>query len=491
MPERHGSATRSSTFVASDGRVDHLVLVVADGDRAHRGAVALQHHDLGAVGALQVFCRVSAAAGGPNATWRRLRQRTRSNMRAPSTSWVDTSSVRPSARSSPNRRPIRSALAGSTPLSGSSSSSTRASCASARAISTRWRWPPDSSPKRTSALSASPTRSRASMAARRSAARAGSHQRPPARVPMSATSSALTGKSSRARSDCATYAGRPATSTSPARAGSSPVSARRRVVLPPPFGPSTQTDVPARRLRSRAPIARACAVADRQPSNAHDRLRSCGTRGQAGGAQMGRERAGAVGAGAEHGDHGAGWHVEPDARGRGRARPGRRRSPPTPRAGRGRSASAASPIAAGTASIEVTSSAPTAGSAAAATNATSASSARSIRATGRPRAGAPAGSKAAAVHARPNSTAAATASSAAAPANSEVATVEGHGRPEQQPVDRGSRTRTRRWPAPRPRRARPPARARWRRLRRRGRPCPRARSRPRSRGRLRGRRAGG
>ena len=61
---------------------------------------------------------------------------------------------------------------------------------------------------------------------------------------MSATSSAVTGKSSLVRSVCATYAGRPLTSTLPASGSSSPRRTRNRVVLPPPFGPSTHTDRP-------------------------------------------------------------------------------------------------------------------------------------------------------------------------------------------------------------------------------------------------------
>ena len=72
----------------------------------------------------------------------------------------------------------------------------------------------------------------------------GSHQRPFASAPMSATSRALTGKSRRVRSVWATYAGRPVTCMRPAAGSSSPVRARKRVVLPPPFGPSTQTVTP-------------------------------------------------------------------------------------------------------------------------------------------------------------------------------------------------------------------------------------------------------
>ena len=62
---------------------------------------------------------------------------------------------------------------------------------------------------------------------------------------MSATSSALTGKSSRERSVCGTYAVTPSIAAVPATAGSSPSRARKSVVLPPPLGPSTATAWPA------------------------------------------------------------------------------------------------------------------------------------------------------------------------------------------------------------------------------------------------------
>ena len=67
---------------------------------------------------------------------------------------------------------------------------------------------------------------------------------------MSTTSKALTGKSSRARSVWGTYAGRPGSSIVPRRIGSSPSSARKSVVLPPPFGPSTPTISPAAAVKA-------------------------------------------------------------------------------------------------------------------------------------------------------------------------------------------------------------------------------------------------
>ena len=109
---------------------------------------------------------VSVVSGAPNATWPWLRHSTRGHARACATSWVATSSARPSACSSAKTRSICAALGRSTPDSGSSSSSSGASCTSARAISTRWRWPPLSVPNRARACSASPTRASAASALR-------------------------------------------------------------------------------------------------------------------------------------------------------------------------------------------------------------------------------------------------------------------------------------------------------------------------------------
>ena len=90
-------------------------------------------------------------------------------------------------------------------------------------------------PKVASANSAMPTSPRASRARRRSARPGGRHQGSVASEPISATSSAETGKSSRERSVCGTQPQRPWTTTSPATGGSSPARTRNRLVLPPPF----------------------------------------------------------------------------------------------------------------------------------------------------------------------------------------------------------------------------------------------------------------
>ena len=62
---------------------------------------------------------------------------------------------------------------------------------------------------------------------------------------MRTTSSALTGKSSRARPAWATYAGLPSTAHVPAITGSSPSRSFRSVVFPPPLGPRTASASPA------------------------------------------------------------------------------------------------------------------------------------------------------------------------------------------------------------------------------------------------------
>ena len=177
----------------------------------------------------------------------------------------DRAARAPRAASASSSASSRSALGASRPVNGSSSSMSGASCTSARATSTRWRWPPDSSPN------VSPARSRQPDALERRAARAARSRaaRPPpprqrANAPISATSSALTGKSSRERSVCGTVAAAPATSSAPASGGSSPSSTRNSVVLPPPLGPRTATRSPGarRELTSRSTGG---AVARRQP----------------------------------------------------------------------------------------------------------------------------------------------------------------------------------------------------------------------------------
>ena len=115
-----------------------------------------------AVGRLQ-HGRVSTS-GAPNAIWW-FRHSTRS-MRAPGRGRAWPPGCRCPRRRARRSAPVsRSALAPSRPVNGSSSSRRPASCTSARAISTRWRCPPDSSPNGRPARSASPTRSSASGAA--------------------------------------------------------------------------------------------------------------------------------------------------------------------------------------------------------------------------------------------------------------------------------------------------------------------------------------
>ena len=109
----------------------------------------------------------STSSGAPKAIWRRFRHRTRSHARAWSTSCVAIRIPRPSSASSASSCSSRSALGWSTPVNGSSRSRTGASCTSARATSTRWRCPPESSPNWRRACSARPTRPSAARAAAR------------------------------------------------------------------------------------------------------------------------------------------------------------------------------------------------------------------------------------------------------------------------------------------------------------------------------------
>ena len=157
-----------------------------------------------------------SSAGLPKATWWPFRHSTRSNERALSTSWLATSSVRPSARSSSKTPAISVALAGSTPgerlveqehlrvLDQRAGEQGALALAAGQLAEADARLRRRGRPGR-----ARPRRRRA----RRGAAAATSGRA--ASVPIRATSSAVTGKSSRVRSVCATYAGRPLSSTRP------------------------------------------------------------------------------------------------------------------------------------------------------------------------------------------------------------------------------------------------------------------------------------
>ncbi len=151
------------------------MLVVLDGDRR---AAALEHDQLGAR-------RCAAArrwsATSPGGAERDLRA-VQADHAVPAARLLDV--VGGDEQDRGPRRAARRTPPRSAPRwrrrrrdSGSSSSSTRLSCSSARAIRTRWRWPPDSAPKRLRARSARPTRSSAARAASRSAR----GERPPRR----------------------------------------------------------------------------------------------------------------------------------------------------------------------------------------------------------------------------------------------------------------------------------------------------------------------
>ena len=112
--------------------------------------------------------RSARPRAAPKAICVPLRHSTLSHRRAWSMSCVDTSRPLPSERSSSRMASRPASLARSTPVNGSSSSSSGASCSSARAMSTRWRWPPESAPNRVPACAARPTRSSMAVARSRS-----------------------------------------------------------------------------------------------------------------------------------------------------------------------------------------------------------------------------------------------------------------------------------------------------------------------------------
>ena len=95
------------------------------------------------------------------------------------------------------------------------------------------------------ACSARPTAASASRAARRCVRPGRCHHGSVEIEPIRATSSALTGKSSRERSVCGTTAKRAGARSVPAMGASSPSSTRKSVVLPPPLGPRTPIRSPA------------------------------------------------------------------------------------------------------------------------------------------------------------------------------------------------------------------------------------------------------
>ena len=182
-------------------------------------------------------------------------------------SCVTMTSVCPATCRLSNSRSTSSVAALSRLPVGSSASTTRGSLASARAIATRWRWPPDSAVGRNLARSASPTRSISSVARRR-AARAG---RPASSAGNSTFSTAVSSSirwkawktnptaswRSRARARSLIWSTRlPASRTSPPDGRSSPPSRCSRVDFPQPLGPMMATVSPAATSRSTPSTAR-------------------------------------------------------------------------------------------------------------------------------------------------------------------------------------------------------------------------------------------
>ena len=194
--------------------------------------------------------------GLPKAICRLLRQSTSSQRLAWSRSWVAMTMPRPSAASS-----VRSGPRGSGRRARRGRRRARPTAAGARP----GRGPGRSAPvaavprrdRRTcpAARPATPTRSSAARAASRSPCPGRLHQGRRGRAPIRATSSAETGKSSRERSVCGTDAALPSTSTVPRIGRSSPSRTRSRVVLPPPFGPSSATRRPESTAKVTSSIA--------------------------------------------------------------------------------------------------------------------------------------------------------------------------------------------------------------------------------------------
>ncbi len=191
-----------------------------------------------------------------SSTMRPSRMRTpRCAAEAAAGSWETTIAVAPSvpASSAISRNTARPLTASSSPV-GSSASRSAGRCAIAMHSAARWRSPPERAPGSAPARSSSPAASSSSSARRRRAPRA---------VPRSASGRATQSRSARsgdsedpeccpsspidswrmrarARAEARPIS-RPSTWTAPADGVCSPAMIRRRVLLPAPLGPSTQT----------------------------------------------------------------------------------------------------------------------------------------------------------------------------------------------------------------------------------------------------------
>ena len=202
--------------------------------------------------------RVSSRAVAPS-----RRSSRRSQRAASSITWLETSSVVPRVgerRGTARHRSRRST--GSSPTVGSSSTSSSGSPSRAAASDTRARWPPESRPTTTSRVAAEadlvehPVERRRGDAEHAPRSSAGSRARSGRRRPTAPGSRSRPGGA--ARGD---PAGRPSTRTSPPATTWTPTSARIRVILPQPLGPSRPVTEPARDLErdavedDRAPTA--------------------------------------------------------------------------------------------------------------------------------------------------------------------------------------------------------------------------------------------
>ena len=266
--------------------------------------------------------RSSTSAGGPNATWRPLRQSTRSKPRARCRRRGSRRAApgprRAARRTAPRcaRRWRVDACERLVEQQHRRVLHERAREQRALALAARERAEARVRLRRRGPTRASAARRRGAVGAARPAATSGrARARPSARRrARSRGSRGGCGRSGRRRR-CG-----PASATLPADGVSSPVSARKRVVLPPPLGPSTPSDVPAGSAKETSRRTGRAAVADREArglarrrssSRRRQRRRPAGSAAARGPRWRVRGGEGAVRPRAEHGDRRAGREVEP------------------------------------------------------------------------------------------------------------------------------------------------------------------------------------
>ena len=194
------------------------------------------------------------AIAAPTSTELPSRRNTASSMTSSSSAstWLDTSTVRPSAANRRSRCRSSTRAAGSSPDAGSSSRSTRGSCTSARASPRRCFCPRESTRAGAVASEVSSTSSRSS-SARALAASFGRSCSRPVTISVSRADSApqvpresgIQPRSARAAWGCSIGSTSPMRIV-PASGVSSEASMRNSVVLPEPLGPTRPVTAPAR-----------------------------------------------------------------------------------------------------------------------------------------------------------------------------------------------------------------------------------------------------